>query len=388
MNNVGTLVFVLLALSQAIPAFPQSGKVTPAELELSEAIRQGNLSRIESALKSADVNGKRPDGSQVPAPLYQVMESWAGEISRGGAARDVENSEDMLNKMAPMLSAEQVRAMKENIRRTKEFLRGRAKCVDIAALLLDKGADPNLIVGQETILHRIAFLDPKATEAVAFLLRRGAKPSVPDRFGNTPLHYAVEKEKALPLVKLLLDSGADPNARNAKGYTVADFAVLSMHSEYVDELTAHGGRFGGSQEALYNQRGWAQDRVELPQFKFFDVGGMTHDGCCAQELLEKTPRSGQNVNAEARIYGEARNIKLNLLDEQNNVIPTDIKMSDSQQYANPIPNVEPDRGHGLGVVQIYAFKIPTKPFRVCLNAETFGGKMIRVVYPKLFTPGR
>jgi ankyrin repeat protein len=76
--------------------------------------------------------------------------------------------------------------------------------------------------------------------AATLLLDAGADVNMPDKKGETPLHYAVAIESewidvgAIPptveLTAVLLAHGADVSARNARGETAADVAARWRHT--------------------------------------------------------------------------------------------------------------------------------------------------------------
>ncbi len=88
---------------------------------------------------------------------------------------------------------------------------------DVAALLLERGADVNAkALGGETPLHFAA--NGQDTSVAALLLEHGANPNAKDDDGNTPLMKAAlgsQKE----MVQLLVTGGADVNASNNDGET-------------------------------------------------------------------------------------------------------------------------------------------------------------------------
>lgn len=96
--------------------------------------------------------------------------------------------------------------------------------VEVVALLLEKGADPNLILkgdAQSGIPLRVACMQPKVNyQLIELLLKKGANPDIPaySLDGGTLLHDAIiaADEK---LIDLLLAYGADPFATNDNGDT-------------------------------------------------------------------------------------------------------------------------------------------------------------------------
>ncbi|MDA9823348.1 ankyrin repeat domain-containing protein [Paracoccaceae bacterium] len=74
-------------------------------------------------------------------------------------------------------------------------------------------------------LHFAASYDNKSAY-VKTLINAGAKLSRRDKYGNTPMFYAVII-KNNDTVKLLLDAGASPDIRNINGQTTVHVAVIS-----------------------------------------------------------------------------------------------------------------------------------------------------------------
>ena len=110
---------------------------------------------------------------------------------------------------------------------------------DITRLLISAGADVNVMdqMGSSLLHQAIEKNEKKNTEIFKMILSAGASllfnPSlrssysliytganvnVVDRYGETPLHLAVEKNNTV-IIKLLIDAGADENIRNMYGRT-------------------------------------------------------------------------------------------------------------------------------------------------------------------------
>ena len=81
----------------------------------------------------------------------------------------------------------------------------------VAALLLDRGADPNAKgLNGLPALHTAVIRDD--LEVAEALIRRGAEVNSRDASGATPLHWATRREIGAEMVSLLVDSGADVTA--------------------------------------------------------------------------------------------------------------------------------------------------------------------------------
>ena len=81
----------------------------------------------------------------------------------------------------------------------------------VAALLLDRGADPNARgINSRSALHWAASRDD--LELAELLLSRGADVNARDGSGSTPLHWATRKSIGAKMVSLLVESGAEVTA--------------------------------------------------------------------------------------------------------------------------------------------------------------------------------
>jgi ankyrin repeat protein len=91
-----------------------------------------------------------------------------------------------------------------------------------------------------TALHLAAFFGRE--DAAKLLLERGAEPDVVSRNATivvTPLHSAAAGAHSA-IVKLLLAAGADPNARQPDGFTALDAAQQNGDDESAKALLAAG----------------------------------------------------------------------------------------------------------------------------------------------------
>ena len=109
---------------------------------------------------------------------------------------------------------------------------------DAARLLLEHGADPNVVARHESL--KVAPLHSAAAGAharvVGLLLDAGADANARQEGGFTPLHAAAhngDRESA----KALLTRGADTAATTDEGKTPADLAAAAGHEELADFVT-------------------------------------------------------------------------------------------------------------------------------------------------------
>jgi ankyrin repeat protein len=109
-----------------------------------------------------------------------------------------------------------------------------ASTAEVAAVLLEHGADPNARnVEERTPLH-----EARDVEVARLLIERGAEVDAEAQYAFTPL-MAAAREGLTECAELLLQHGADPNARELhRGKTVLHFAV--MHEDITRMLLDHG----------------------------------------------------------------------------------------------------------------------------------------------------
>ena len=111
---------------------------------------------------------------------------------------------------------------------------------NMAKLLLERGADPNLadsIWPRQTPLHQAACLGHK--ELMALLIKSGAEVNVYDDFGATPLHKATYKGHK-ELIAALIKSGAKVNVSDNQGMKPLHKAAYKGHKDLTAVLIKSG----------------------------------------------------------------------------------------------------------------------------------------------------
>jgi ankyrin repeat protein len=141
--------------------------------------------------------------------------------------------------------------------------------LEYITLLLNRGADPNLRVKENTLSRTIFtmqwFFEPGATAFVRaaqssdvalmkLLLAKGADPKIATTLGVTALHVAAgigwvegityewSQEATLNAVKLLIDLGLDVNAQADTGRTALHGAAHKGRVEVIQALADHGAK--------------------------------------------------------------------------------------------------------------------------------------------------
>ena len=110
--------------------------------------------------------------------------------------------------------------------------------LELARLLLERGADPNATTDYGTTPLSSA-LNNKEQEVVSLLLDRGA---LVNPGGPSPLAQALDRSGNKAIVRLLLERGADPNGRDSRGFAGLDYAAGSNNLEAARLLLARGAR--------------------------------------------------------------------------------------------------------------------------------------------------
>ena len=114
---------------------------------------------------------------------------------------------------------------------------------EIATLLLDRGADPDIQndAGKTALMIASSRLND---HMVKLLLDRGADPNIQDRNENTALIYTIEKERTKNdssyIVELLLDHGADPNIQGREKTALIMAASINDCDHIVELLLENG----------------------------------------------------------------------------------------------------------------------------------------------------
>jgi ankyrin repeat protein len=112
---------------------------------------------------------------------------------------------------------------------------------EIAALLLDRGMNPNhMNCHHTTVLHDMAYKGD--TRKAALLLDRGADVNAIDvEFRSTPLGLA-SRWGHRAMVALLLERGADPQVSGAAWATPLAWATKKAHADIAADLRRAGAR--------------------------------------------------------------------------------------------------------------------------------------------------
>ena len=90
-------------------------------------------------------------------------------------------------------------------------------------LLIDAGADPNLLSRETRPLHEAVFGDWGSPTSVRVLLSRGADINAPNENGQTALMVAAQHGE-VECLRLLLEAGANRTLKDNQGKIALDYA--------------------------------------------------------------------------------------------------------------------------------------------------------------------
>lgn len=241
------------------PPAPPKGGLTA----LLFAVRQGELDCVKSLLGAhVDINQTSVDGS---SPLLVAVQNGYYEIASylidRGANPNLANSKGW----TPLYLAVKNR----NAETTALPAPSTEGVLDTIKTLLDRGANPNPRIKEETEVHQgmtaLWLKEEGATPllraalcgdltVVKLLLAHGADPLIPTFDHTTPLMVAsgvgwadgmlheYSADQTLEVVKLLLTLGADVNAANDHGITALHGAGYKGANKAVQLLVDHGAK--------------------------------------------------------------------------------------------------------------------------------------------------
>uniref|UniRef100_A0A8C6XNM7 Kinase D-interacting substrate of 220 kDa n=1 Tax=Naja naja TaxID=35670 RepID=A0A8C6XNM7_NAJNA len=106
---------------------------------------------------------------------------------------------------------------------------------EVAELLLERGANPNITGIQYSVYPIIWAAGRGHSRIVQLLLQHGAKVNCSDKYGTTPLIWAARKGH-LDCVKYLLQMGADVDQEGANSMTALIVAVKGGFTDSVKEI--------------------------------------------------------------------------------------------------------------------------------------------------------
>lgn len=139
--------------------------------------------------------------------------------------------------------------------------------------LIGRGADPNTIDKNPARKFSALVMSTAHPNVVAFLLKHGANPKMPDGNGLLPIEYA-SSAGTVESLKLLLDAGASPNSAagetaplsSAAGLAKIDAAKLLLERGAAINFHAASTGFTALHEAIIMPLAKPGDRLKMVEF--------------------------------------------------------------------------------------------------------------------------
>ncbi len=262
MKNLKKLMFVAIALVTHT-AFASSPvpKMTPQQALL-DAINRSNLAEATTAIKNgANVNTPDAFGTTplmtVSLITFKTMPPIIPYLVSEGASLTAQDHNGctpldyallgftpatiafLESKKAPIGTNKLVNAINQNNFSEIEKL-------------LKNGANPNLVVGQGSLLNLLTCSTTANSLQVAeLLLKNGANINQKDSLGNTPLIYSVQQNNP-QMVALLIRHKADVNLQIENGATALTCAVYDNNLPLTQTLIAAGAKTTPHATKAYN----------------------------------------------------------------------------------------------------------------------------------------
>jgi uncharacterized protein len=215
----------------------------PFMSDLSDAIKQGDVARINSLL---DADPSRAGAAENGVtPILLAIYHGKPDIARLLADRGAPVSFGEAVALGDAPRVKQMLAADANLlhSRTPDGYPAAGLAIffrhgELARWLIEQGADVNAYAENP---NRVAPVHAAAAacdrETMKLLLARGADANAKQVMDYTPLHGAASRGD-IEMAKLLLEHGADRNAKGADGKTIADVAREHGHPEFADWITS------------------------------------------------------------------------------------------------------------------------------------------------------
>jgi ankyrin repeat protein len=168
--------------------------------------------------KGADINAPGSNGyTPLARAIADTSSSASSDGRRAGALFLIERGADV-----------NIVAGERNADFTSLWLAVSRRQIEIVRALLAKGADPNKMTRQDPpLITALRNVTPESVEIAMLLIDKGADVNATDRNGGMPVLLFAIDAKQPDVVRALLAKGADPNKPNSQNRTPLQTAVGS-----------------------------------------------------------------------------------------------------------------------------------------------------------------
>jgi ankyrin repeat protein len=152
-------------------------------------------------------------------------------------------------------------------------------------------------------------------ETVRHLITLGADPTMKDRSGSTPLHFACSlRQNAVDVLKILVHSGVSMNARNESGNTCLHVASYADNGDHVEWLLSH-----NADPSIANNEKKTAWEVAVKNSYFSAIGAFAF-----KETEEHTPHPVDALpqplgKTEVDVFGSAEKLQLHSIGNSRSV---------------------------------------------------------------------
>jgi len=188
---------------------------------------------------------------------------------------------------------------------------------------------------------------------VKALITKKADINVKDKYGNSPLYYAI-RSKDIELIKTLIENGADVNAQDIQGNSPLSYAIRSKDIELIKTLIENGADVNTQNKygyiLLHGDIPWKHEKIlGLLLNKGADINKPNNDGLTPLQnsvfyypdivqIIKTKGGTSQSALIDAIIKEDIENVKAQILLDPNEINLLDGAGNSLLHYATALQN--------------------------------------------------